>query len=611
MGSSELYRIYKGGLGFASQLPAEYIRGCSISTRDTIGTHSSTINMALSLRAIDIKHFSIAIFFSLLLCKLVASDSMMLSTCKSNYTETISNETGLVDDKYKVNRQTVLNNLISTSTSTSLSFYNTTAGESPYKSHAIYLCRGDTTPYLCGSCVTNLTEWVISNSGNCTESLAYSDHCMLHYANHSFLGTVDNSSLGFSYDKYEEKISGVYNRTLEGIIEQVIREAAYNSTSLFATSEAAVDQEDEKVYALAECTPDIDRGSCSGCLKTAQSDLQHIPGDAKYAWVMLTSCQLRYDNTSFFEVSSAEPPISAVVVAILSLLTYARGRRLGRDMNEMEPPHTTTPPSLPTEHTPAPTTDPPIPLQTPLPTPALPRRTSRPTKQSTILRDFHIAATLPSRSSNPSSSSHNVLSGLPFPLEQSVFTSAASSDIFRNITVGEPPSKSYGIYLCRGDTAKSLCGGCVSVLTYLAMSNSTNCTENFVYTDDCIIHYANHSLRTADYRLQGKLYDKVNLKNSLEYNQTLWLRKEAAYKNANLFAISEAAVKHDGEKVNLYAQCTPDVDGDSCNGCLKAAQSHLQHDISGGAKFAWANLTRPPRIGRHSRAVIYIKKYFN
>ncbi|KAL8159713.1 hypothetical protein V2J09_001250 [Rumex salicifolius] len=97
-----------------------------------------------------------------------------------------------------------------------------------------------------------------------------------------------------------------------------------------------------------------------------------------------------------------------------------------------EPPHTTTPPSLPTEHTPAPTTDPPIPLQTPLPTPALPRRTSRPTKQSTILRDFHIEATLPSRPSNPSSSSHNVLSGLPFPLEQSIYKDMNS---LRNIGV--------------------------------------------------------------------------------------------------------------------------------------------------------------------------------
>ncbi|KAL8130170.1 LOW QUALITY PROTEIN: hypothetical protein V2J09_019325 [Rumex salicifolius] len=317
--NSTFYEVGVGNPPANSNAQPPVLASSSITLDCSLLLYFAALNMARQLRAIDVKHFSIAISFSLL-CKLAASDSSMFSACMSDYNQTINNRTGQVDDKYQDSLHTVLNNLISTSTSTSLNFYNATAGKSPYKSYAIYLCRGDTKSKLCSSCVTNLTEWAISNTDNCTESLAFSDHCMLHYANYSFFGTADNRPVGYSYSKIDTKNYLVYNRTLASVAENVIREAAYVSANLFATSEAAVG-EDENVYVLAQCTPDISRGSCSGCLKAAQSHLQHdIPGGAKFSLAMLSSCQLRYDNESFFGGSPAShPPISAVLAATLSL----------------------------------------------------------------------------------------------------------------------------------------------------------------------------------------------------------------------------------------------------------------------------------------------------
>lgn len=270
-------------------------------------------------RTSDLLKLPMTIFFFLLLCKSVASDGTIFGTvCLTNQTE-------LVDDNFQRNLQDLLNNL-------STSFHNTTAGESPDKAYAIYLCRGDATPEICQSCVTNLTQVVISTeSSNCKKQFAYADYCMIRYANYSFFGKADFSVLGPSSSGYTPKTDPqAYNRTKERVIAQVIKSAAYNSTDLFAMSEEDVDEQD-KVYALAQCTPDIDRADCSRCLKTALPYIEPKGGVFTSAWSMLASCQLRYANASFHGgthggAAGATPPaiVSPFIVAVCSVLFINR-----------------------------------------------------------------------------------------------------------------------------------------------------------------------------------------------------------------------------------------------------------------------------------------------
>ncbi|KAL8130172.1 hypothetical protein V2J09_019327 [Rumex salicifolius] len=444
------------------------------------------------------------ILFSSLLCKLVSSDSSMMTTCMSSYNETVNNRTGIVNDKYKVNLETLLNSLPSASASTSLRFYNTTAGKPPYKSYGIYLCRGDTTSKLCRSCVTNLTGFVISNTANCTESIAYSDSCMLRFANYSFLGRADDRASGYMFDNFNANFSLDYNRTLGSVVEQVTRDAAYNSASLFATSEATVDGH-EKVYALAQCTPDVDRGGCSGCLKTARSHLRKIhvtgtSGDAKTAWVMLASCQLRYDNVSFFGGSPASsPPISAVQVATLTLFnclsnyTETTNAIIGRGLiNEI---------------------------------------------YQVNLQSLFI---------DIASASASVFPG------------------YYNTSAGEPPNKAYGMYFCLLTTSE-LCHTCVTSL--INTLDAKKCKVQGAETDDCMIHYAYYSPWTIFEELQAyDIYqfnklDKYTGTISQAYNQTLEdtveqiaLSREAAdSESTKLSDIFEALVKDHGKIVYVLA----------------------------------------------------------
>lgn len=162
---------------------------------------------------------------------------------------------------------------------------------------------------------------------------------------------------------------------------------------------------------------------------------------------------------------------------------------------------------------------------------------------------------------------------------------------FFNTTVGQPPEKVYGSYLCRGDLTLHHCYDCVSNvtsdLTIRFSSNKDFYQDWFGFNDRCMIHFANHSIFNIyekDYLFTLGPDSSPKESNFKEYNQTLsstidGLVKEAAIGNWTRpnFAMRVVDVmgSNGDEKIYALVQCTPDLAAVNCSRCLGDLHSRI------------------------------------
>ncbi|PQP95502.1 putative receptor-like protein kinase [Prunus yedoensis var. nudiflora] len=77
------------------------------------------------------------------------------------------------------------------------------------------------------------------------------------------------------------------------------RAASVNSPQKFAAGRATVPGA-ETIYALVQCTPDIDKQNCSNCLKDSILEIEGCCGGKKGGRVLKPSCSFRYEINLFF-----------------------------------------------------------------------------------------------------------------------------------------------------------------------------------------------------------------------------------------------------------------------------------------------------------------------
>ncbi|XP_062014409.1 cysteine-rich receptor-like protein kinase 44 [Rosa rugosa] len=78
------------------------------------------------------------------------------------------------------------------------------------------------------------------------------------------------------------------------------RAASGDSRKKYAAGHATVPGY-ETIYAQAECTPDLDKVSCSNCLKNCISAIPRCCGGKQGARILKPSCNIRYEVSQFYE----------------------------------------------------------------------------------------------------------------------------------------------------------------------------------------------------------------------------------------------------------------------------------------------------------------------
>ncbi|XP_034698887.1 putative receptor-like protein kinase At4g00960 [Vitis riparia] len=203
--------------------------------------------------------------------------------------------------------QADLNSLLTSFSNTQVEygFYNFSVGEV----NGIGLYRGDLTPDTCRSCINNSSQDILRLCPNYKEAVLYYDQCTLRYSNRSIFGTVDTSD---SYAlKNTQNVSDIdlFTQQRDDLLLDLREKAASGGLlKKYATGEAVADF--ITIYALVQCTPDLEDQECSDCV----ADLSKIYSDfLKYKQggrVMAPSCNFRFETYRFYDTLPDAPPPS-------------------------------------------------------------------------------------------------------------------------------------------------------------------------------------------------------------------------------------------------------------------------------------------------------------
>ncbi|XVE51192.1 hypothetical protein DITRI_Ditri02bG0019800 [Diplodiscus trichospermus] len=196
----------------------------------------------------------------------------------------------------------------SSNTANDYGFYNSSSGQGSDRVNAIALCRGDVNSGDCISCINKATTELRNLCQNQKEAIIWYYYCMFRYTNRSIFGVAENEvplwtwTNGINVTDVE-----AYNQALFPLLEALINEAASgNSLLKFAVKSADVTAL-LKLYALAQCTPDLTKLECSSCLSQAVALIPQCCNGKRGVWLFAPNCNLRVEDHHFYNPITASP----------------------------------------------------------------------------------------------------------------------------------------------------------------------------------------------------------------------------------------------------------------------------------------------------------------
>ncbi|XP_041028264.1 putative receptor-like protein kinase At4g00960 isoform X2 [Juglans microcarpa x Juglans regia] len=212
---------------------------------------------------------------------------------------------------YRKNVNTLLSTL-SSNTKIDYGFYNFSLGENSDRVNAVALCRGDLTPTDCRSCVNMSALELLFRCPNQKEGIVWYMNCTIRYSNNSIFGVMQLEPVEHLYWPVNATDpNGTFLQVRETLLDRLRSEAAASASTLrkFATGKASSPYFD--IYALLQCTPDLNQQECSDCLNQSIAQVPTCCGPVLGVRVLRPSCTLRYEENPFYGSTLEAPPPSS------------------------------------------------------------------------------------------------------------------------------------------------------------------------------------------------------------------------------------------------------------------------------------------------------------
>ncbi|KAM3251840.1 hypothetical protein P3L10_005910 [Capsicum annuum] len=216
-----------------------------------------------------------------------------------NYTE---------NSAYQKNLDSLLSNL--SSKIDSYGFYYASIGENTDKVSGIVLCRGDVELQQCRSCVNNVARKLVQSCPNQKAALGGYDECSLQYSNNqSIIETKSFSSTYYFWNPANASKPEEFNQKLKTLLDDLRNRAADGGPYRKYSSGNVTGPDDQTIYALVQCTPDLSPQDCINCLTEAYGNMPNCPCLGKRGGRNIgPRCNFRYESSQFFDVPFESPP---------------------------------------------------------------------------------------------------------------------------------------------------------------------------------------------------------------------------------------------------------------------------------------------------------------
>ncbi|XP_050212593.1 cysteine-rich repeat secretory protein 38-like isoform X2 [Mercurialis annua] len=186
-------------------------------------------------------------------------------------------------------------------------FYSDSYGQNTDKVNTIALCRGDKTPDTCRSCINNATLGLTQSCPNQKEAITWYDDCMLRYSGRSILGNMEFRPAAFMFNINNVSDVNEFNQVLNVLLDDLKNSTASgDSVRKFAANNAVVNN-NQTLYALTQCTPDLSKRDCNDCLNNATALIPQYLYGKQGGRVITPSCQFRYEIEQFYDSGIMSP----------------------------------------------------------------------------------------------------------------------------------------------------------------------------------------------------------------------------------------------------------------------------------------------------------------
>ncbi|KMT04006.1 hypothetical protein BVRB_8g187110 [Beta vulgaris subsp. vulgaris] len=204
------------------------------------------------------------------------------------------------NSKYKSNLNTLLHSLSSNVTTNHSGFYITSVGNGTSDAaYGLFLCRGDQNATSCTDCVKTATTTDLPRTYCPTSNVAtiWYDECMVRYSNVSLLGKMDDSPKVMLTNT--QRINGnqtAFGEIMRKTVNDMAVQTANNRSGMKFTAKTVNFTSLVTLYALEQCTPDLNANDCGRCLRAAIEKLSVMQG----ARILQPSCNIRYEIYPFY-----------------------------------------------------------------------------------------------------------------------------------------------------------------------------------------------------------------------------------------------------------------------------------------------------------------------
>ncbi|XP_039168029.1 G-type lectin S-receptor-like serine/threonine-protein kinase At1g61550 isoform X2 [Eucalyptus grandis] len=203
---------------------------------------------------------------------------------------------------YQSNLNTLLSSLASAAADGADGFANATVGQNhPDQVYGLFFCRGDINTSTCGDCVATGKQDILQRCPNQRVSVIWYDECMLRYSDGSIYSVMEQVP---SFKTYRTRnitnptqFMLVLGETMDDI---AARASVGKSGKKLAVAEANFTSS-QKLYTLAQCTPDLTVLECNTCL---QARIGGLPQGKQGGRLFAPSCSMRFELYPFYNASA-------------------------------------------------------------------------------------------------------------------------------------------------------------------------------------------------------------------------------------------------------------------------------------------------------------------
>jgi hypothetical protein len=206
---------------------------------------------------------------------------------------------------YRANMQNLASSLPYLASTTPSLFAAGKSGTLPDAAiYAVALGRGDNNASSCAACVSSAIKAAPELCPLIKEVSIFNDPCILRFSNQDFPhNPLDNRGmiLATNPKNVSAAVAPTFTAAIGRLVDATIEYAAADPVRRFGTGEEAFDKKYPKIYALAQCTPDLTSQDCRTCLKNISAEVMpnYFVGPTG-GRVIGVRCNFRYETYSFF-----------------------------------------------------------------------------------------------------------------------------------------------------------------------------------------------------------------------------------------------------------------------------------------------------------------------